>query len=350
MIHSDQVDQVNSNMSHNGMGEDIAVEAEGGNIGLETGDRGANESLNPIMPCYFRGLISRPQFMSECKDSKGYIEDFLKQALMITKTDDNPDAQMQIEVDVDLIDTESKNAVIDNQTIKEVSFEEVLKEDDDCTNENIYDPTVPRTSSTPFAVLTSTCHNGNASSSSFSSFDPNNKEVHSSSNFVRNRSVGHKEDDIRHSNMLMDLINDEVRRLLTEEKINIPLLFDTDDAVRRLKKNGENFVDAFNEYISEHMSSNSSTAVIANVANSGDAVISSSVIANFSSSSSFSSSAAAAAANNTNAGVSSSSTSTVSQFQIRSHLTSMDPINEYLQNDEILFGCFWFILGHRYVF
>jgi hypothetical protein len=46
----------------------------------------------------------------------------------------------------------------------------------------------------------------------------------------------------------------------------------------------------------------------------------------------------------------SSSSNVKKDVPIKVHLKSMDPYNEYLQNDEILFGCFWFILGHQYVF
>ena len=81
MVRSDQVDHINANMSHNGVGSDISIEAEEGNMGSNRNHDEMEESvLNSEMPCYFRGLISRGEFMDQGKDRKGYIEDILKQA------------------------------------------------------------------------------------------------------------------------------------------------------------------------------------------------------------------------------------------------------------------------------
>ena len=230
-----------------------------------------------------------------------------------------------------LVRTETSN--------KKVRFVDDMNEDDNYINENIHYPIVPRTSSTPLPAVISSSNHGNSVSSSFSRDEPTDKQAYSYSSLLRDESAfksgssAHSSDLIRISKYLMDLIRQETQRLFEDEKRVIPALNDINDAVRRVKKHREDIILACEEYISEHLSSVSSSAVIANAANSGDAVTSSSVIANagnasfctssgpshsrsysfpFSSSSSSAAAAAAAAtANTTNVGVSSSSTSSV---------------------------------------
>ena len=110
-MHSDHADNINANMSHNGVGSDISIEAEESSKACKKDDdNGENSSLNPEIPLLFRGLVSCGEFINEGREEKEVIEEILNHARML------PSKHLQDFVDTDDADESNAENIISSTT------------------------------------------------------------------------------------------------------------------------------------------------------------------------------------------------------------------------------------------
>ena len=429
-------------MSHNGVGSDMSIEAEEGNNGSNRNHDEIEESaLNSEMPCYFRGLISRGEFMDQGKDRKGYIEDILKQAQQL------PTKHIGDFVDADDTGESNEQNIVSSYNIAEVPPEEP---------HNVVSENLPTTSNAPPEKP----HTSNDRAEADNDETIGLAVAASIESYVDEDIGGDAELEMAIKNSILEIVSDDseffsfmsdvcfnstpslslVRvegdgncmftalmetlhaRILVDEvfKTHIFRNFEKTSftpmslrqlAVEELRTNNNNQTSYEDDFVASYHSELQADDIVQKYVNQdynffvtdmgkdnvwGDEIclralsnvlkIKISILTrspsrelsrsdfipennipddqsillvnrdsrHFYGTKNIIQAPALVNEENsdgtTNMRDTSSSSNVKEDVPVKVHLKSMDPYNEYLQNDEILFGCFWFILGHQYVF